>query len=78
MMRFFRKMVALGIDVEIATNDTWDSEDTDSAAQKRENKENEISAAPKVREEKNAVLSELQGTDPGQESPLPPLPERAD
>ncbi len=78
MMRFFRKMVALGIDVEIATNDTWDSEDTDSAAQKRENKENNISAAPKVREEKNAVLSELQGTDPGQESPLPPLPERAD
>ena len=78
MMRFFRKMVALGIDVEIATNDTWDSEDTDFAAQKRDNKENDISAAPKAREEKNAVLSELQGTDPGQESPLPPLPERAD
>ena len=78
MMRFFRKMVALGIDVEIATNDTWDSEDTDFAAQKREKKENDISASPKVREEKNAVLSELQGTDPGQESPLPPLPERTD
>jgi hypothetical protein len=27
---------------------------------------------------KNAVLSELQGKDPGKESPLPPLPERTD
>jgi hypothetical protein len=24
MMRFFRKMVSLGIDVEIATNDAWE------------------------------------------------------
>jgi hypothetical protein len=27
MMRFFRKMVALGIDVEIATNDSWADEE---------------------------------------------------
>ena len=36
MMRFFRKMVALGIDVEIATNDSWDNEDNDPGMKKRD------------------------------------------
>lgn len=85
MMRFFRKMVALGIDVEIATNDCWDYEDTLPAVNKLEDRKEEgkdtVSAAEKSGnkgEEKNAVLSELQGTDPGQEIPLPALPEGTD
>ena len=45
MMRFFRKMVALGIDVEIATNDSWDTEDTDPEVKKGEEESNTVSAA---------------------------------
>jgi hypothetical protein len=37
-----------------------------------------IQILQKSREEKNAVLSELQGADPGKEIPLSSLPEGTD